>query len=112
MTLFTRRGRGQGEELFDHVEKSNDVDIVVCSNVLSLDGLSRMDYSSTLEAGGVRGAGNEDVNLTRLLDDLGHAREVRLRCGIRFDSGVRVVFLQRCFRGGEDRFTALDDDDA
>jgi hypothetical protein len=46
------------------------------------------------------------------LDDFGHAREVRLRCGIRFDFGVRVVFLKRGFRGGEDRLTALDDDNA
>lgn len=92
------------------MEKSNDVDGVVCSEVLGLDGFGRVDGGSAFEAGSVGGAGDEDVDLADGLDDLGHAWEVGLRSGVGLDFGVWVCFLEGRFRFGEDGFAALDDD--
>jgi hypothetical protein len=97
MTLF-----GQGEELANHVEQADDVDGVVRSEVLSLDGFGRVGRGPAFEAGGVGSAGNENVDFADRLDDFGHAWEVRLRGGVGLDFGVWVCFLERCFRFGED----------
>ena len=94
------------------MEQANDVDGVVCSEVLGLDGLGRVDGRSAFEAGCVGGAWDQDVDLADRLDDLGHTGKVRLGSGVCLDFGVWVRFCKRRFRLGEDRFTALDYDDA
>ena len=94
------------------MEQADDVDGVVCSEVFGLDGLGRVDGRSAFEAGGVGSAWDENVDFADRLDDLGHAWEVRLGGGVGLDFGIRVGFFKRCFRLGEDRFAALDDDDA
>jgi hypothetical protein len=98
----TGRSRGQGEELANQVEQADDVDGVVCGDVLGLDGPGRVDGGSAFEAGCVGCAGDEDVDFTDRLDDLGHTWEVGLGGGVDFDFGVRVRFLERRFRFGED----------
>lgn len=107
-----RNSRGQSEELANQVEQAYDVNSVVCGDVLGFDGFGGMDCGSAFEAGRVGSAWNEDVNLADRLDDLGHAWEVGLGGGICLDFGVWVCFLKRRFRFSEDRFTALNDDDA
>lgn len=84
------------------MEQADDVDGVVCSEVLGLDGLGRVNGRSAFEAGGVGSAWDEDIDFADRLDNLGHAWEVRLGDGVGLDFSIRVRFLKRRFRLGED----------
>jgi hypothetical protein len=91
------------------VEEAEDIN---CVHLLHGRGRDVFGGLVAVVADVARGAGDEDVDLADGLQDLGDAREVGLRGDVGLDSGVGVCFLEACFRGGEDAFAALEDDDA